>query len=208
MAIWCRTTLFPSRVVISTAGPSIASRSGSSGLLGKSAAKVTPVGPGGILDKYGHPILGLNFYNGSLQRTLYPSGEQDDLGVKWPWKGKGPDISKGCGVAIAMYWVALGRRHRRRAQLVREPWFTRRAGSSRSGRGGTPGRVVRGGCDVSLLKIVGIYLPLALTVVLVVLIVRFKITPPARYAKAVRVAGWTASTVAFVVGGILIALHR
>jgi predicted permease len=61
---------------------------------------------------------------------------------------------------------------------------------------------------VSLLRIVGIYLPLALTIVLVVLIVRFKITLPARYAKAVQVAGWTASTVAFVATGILIALHR
>jgi Na+-translocating ferredoxin:NAD+ oxidoreductase RnfA subunit len=61
---------------------------------------------------------------------------------------------------------------------------------------------------MSLLKIVGIYLPLLLTIVAVLLIVRFKVTPPARYAKAVRVAGWTASTVAFVVAGVLIALHR
>jgi hypothetical protein len=66
-----------------------------------------PGGPGGILHKYGKPILGLNFVDGSLVRTLYPSGEQDDLGVKWPWKGKGPDsISKACGLAIGAYWLA------------------------------------------------------------------------------------------------------
>lgn len=68
-----------------------------------------PGGPGGILHRYGTPKLGLNFVNGSVWRTLYPSGQQQDLGVGWPFHhGKGPDMTKKCGEALTAYWLACG----------------------------------------------------------------------------------------------------